>query len=267
VLAFAELSEDDEQSLEGLLGLARAQPWTVADLPESLRQRLVAADGSSLFVFVWPNDPLNTDYISAGWIAVLDALIARIRDSDPAGNGGDEPEVQVLDERRLPLAVVDLVRRDLSSAMTLAALLVILALIVHFRRWRPVVLTITAIALAMILTLAVLVVSDMHVNLYNAVLLPCIVGIGMDNAIHILHAYTRAGPGSLRRVLATTGVAVMLASLTTAIGFGATIIARQGGLRSMGLTAAVGALCAFALATIVLPAALRLLERPQSAES
>ena len=256
VVGFGKLSRDDERAVDELIRLARAEPWTLQDIPAAIRRRLMASDGSGHFVFVWPNSRLYRDRIMQGWLGVMDDLIARSRASSPS-----PATIQLLDERRLPLEVMELVRRDLPTAFALASLLVVLVLVLHCRRVLPVLLISGAMALAVVVTVAVLVVTDIQLNVYNAVLLPCIVGIGIDNAIHIQHAHHRAGPGSLPWVLATTGVSVFLASLTTAIGFGASITARQGGLQAMGTTALIGAGCAFVASTIVLPALLHLLEK------
>ncbi|MCG8422856.1 MAG: MMPL family transporter [Proteobacteria bacterium] len=272
VLAFGKLNQEDQQAIENLVELTRAQPWSVDDVPRPVRRRLMARDGSRFFVFVWPNNRLYRDTAMREWLGVLDSLTARARSaiqaSGRAVNGSRSDQlaaaIRVLDERRLPLHVVDMVRRDLPAALALASLLVVLILIGHFRRVVSVVVVAGAIALAIVATLAVLAATAIQLNIYNAVIIPCIVGIGMDNAIHIQHAYHRGGVGSLPRVLSTTGIAVFLASLTTAVGFGATITARQGGLEAMGLTAVIGAMCAFVSSTVVLPAVLYLLERSRN---
>ncbi|MBK9036954.1 MAG: MMPL family transporter [Myxococcales bacterium] len=250
------LTDGQRRTIDLLARLGQARPWTLDELPPSLRRRLIAVDGARLFVFVWPNNRLYRDRVMRAWQGVLDRLLARAA----AAPGGAAGAIQLLDERRLPLEVADLVRRDLPTAFALASLLVLLTLVVHFRRATTVLLVAATMVLAIALTLAALVVTGIQLNGYNAVLLPCIVGIGIDNGIHIQHAYGRAGPGSMRSVFATTGVAALLASATTLVGFGTSIIARQGGLRAMGLTAVIGVTATFVASTIVLPATLILLE-------
>jgi predicted RND superfamily exporter protein len=104
-------------------------------------------------------------------------------------------------------------------------------------------------------------------NVFNQAVLATIIGVGIDNVVHIEHRYTEEGPGSVARVMATTGSAALLASLTTAIGFGAAIIARHAGIRSLGLLAITGLVCAFVATTVLFPAALRLLERARARQA
>lgn len=248
---------DRAVALDRLIALTEARPYGIDDLPVQIRRRLVGAYSGDPIVLVWPDDSLYVDTVMRGWLAEVD----RLRASLAASIGPERAaEVRVLDERRIPLEVVDVIGRDLPRALALAGALVLLALMAHFRRVGPVMIVAGAMVAALAWLFGVLVVTGVQLNVYNAVVVPCIVGIGIDNAIHLHHAYDRGGPGSLGRVLATTGAAAALASATTGIGFGAAMIARQGGLVSMGATALIGVCCALAATTALLPAVLCLRE-------
>jgi len=108
--------------------------------------------------------------------------------------------------------------------------------------------------------LGAMVLFDLQINLFNAVVLPTVLGVGIDNAVHIQHAYCRLGRGSVPRVVATSGRAALLSSATTGIGFGAAITAHHLGIQQMGLLAVLGIGCTFAATTVIFPAALRVLE-------
>jgi hypothetical protein len=90
--------------------------------------------------------------------------------------------------------------------------------------------------------------------------IPSVLGLGIDNAVHLQHRYSAEGRGSVALVLATSGAAAMLATATTAIGFGAAIVARHVGIETMGMTALVGFGSVFVATTVAFPALLRLLE-------
>jgi len=99
------------------------------------------------------------------------------------------------------------------------------------------------------------------VNTFNLIVLPSLIGIGVDNAVHIWHRYREEGPGSLELVLRRTGAAAALASVTTAVGFGSSLLSHHVGLRTMGWLAILGIACTFVSATLFFPALLSLLER------
>ncbi len=88
-----------------------------------------------------------------------------------------------------------------------------------------------------------------------------VIGLGIDNAVHIQLRYQEEGPGALPKVVATTGSASFLASATTAIGFGAAVTAHHYGVQSMGWLAVVGLTCTFVASTIFFPSLLRILEK------
>ncbi len=103
--------------------------------------------------------------------------------------------------------------------------------------------------------------TDIQLNIFNHSALPTILGIGIDNAVHIQHGYDLRGPGSVSFVVATKGRAALMASLTTAIGFGVMIIAHHYGVSSLGWLSIIGIGFTFVGTTVFYPAVLRLLER------
>jgi predicted RND superfamily exporter protein len=102
---------------------------------------------------------------------------------------------------------------------------------------------------------------SMEINMFNMIVLPSIIGIGIDNAVHIFHRYKEEGKGSIMFVVKNTGAAALLASLTTAVGFGSSLISHNVGLKTMGSLAIVGIGSTFAAAVIFFPALLTILER------
>ena len=91
-------------------------------------------------------------------------------------------------------------------------------------------------------------------NLANLVAVPLIIGIGVENGIHIVHRYREEGVGGPALVAGSTGQAVALFSLTTMIGFGSLMVARYYGIFSMGLllTIAVGSVLVASLTVLPL---------------
>ncbi|HXV74105.1 MAG TPA: MMPL family transporter, partial [Sphingomonadales bacterium] len=94
-------------------------------------------------------------------------------------------------------------------------------------------------------------------SIFNMVVLPTIIGIGVDNGIHIYHRF-REERGSIMKVLFTTGGAIGAATITTALGFSGMLMAEVNGLQSLGLLAVIGlGACLFTSWTL-LPALLSL---------
>ncbi|MBI2500415.1 MAG: MMPL family transporter [Deltaproteobacteria bacterium] len=102
---------------------------------------------------------------------------------------------------------------------------------------------------------------DIKLNFYNMVILPTVMGVSIDNAIHVMHRYRELGRGSLKTVLRDTGVACLLSSLTNAGGFAGLLFSIHKGLFSMGLLAVLGIGTCLLSTLVFLPMMLKILEK------
>jgi predicted RND superfamily exporter protein len=98
-------------------------------------------------------------------------------------------------------------------------------------------------------------------NFLNIMVLPMIIGIGIDDGVHFTNTFRHPDFHSPLRGLFQTGRAVVLTSLTTIAGFGSIILSHYPGLKSMGIVAVIGiAGCLFG-SIILLPAVFEILDR------
>jgi outer membrane lipoprotein-sorting protein len=88
-----------------------------------------------------------------------------------------------------------------------------------------------------------------------------IVGIGIDDAVHILVRCPDGSPESVAAVLGEIGPILTLTTLSTALGFGSLGLSRLPVVSSLGLVIAVGVLACLVFALLLLPALLTLLSR------
>jgi hypothetical protein len=105
-------------------------------------------------------------------------------------------------------------------------------------------------ALGVLWTLGILVAVGLPLNQMNVFVTTMIVGIGSDYGIHVYHRYREGA--SLAR-LAETARSVLLAALTTVVGFGSLILTHYPGLQSIGWMTALGVLLSCFAAIVVLP--------------
>jgi hypothetical protein len=101
---------------------------------------------------------------------------------------------------------------------------------------------------------------DMELDMVNIIAVPLLLGIGIDDGVHIVHRYRHEGPGSVPQVLGTTGRAVLLTSLTTIAAFGSFATGLYRGFVSMGIILAVGIGICFLLSVYLVPALIRIVE-------
>lgn len=100
---------------------------------------------------------------------------------------------------------------------------------------------------------------DIPFNPANMIVLPLILGIGVDHGVHLVHLW-RQQRG--RFVLGdATSVAVLLTASTTTASFGALILARHQGLQSLGQSLTLGVTTCLAASIVFFPALLAWLTR------
>ena len=101
----------------------------------------------------------------------------------------------------------------------------------------------------------------LKLTMVNVIGLPLILGIGIDDGVHILHRYHGEGPGSLRKVFTSTGKAVLLTSITTMLAFGSLVFATYRGLGSLGSALFIGVATCLLTSVFMLPAMIGMLEK------
>ena len=98
-------------------------------------------------------------------------------------------------------------------------------------------------------------------NFMNVGILPMILGIGIDDGIHIVTRYARHPMRDIDHALRSAGSAVILTSLTTLVAFGTLAFSVNRGLVSVGQLAACGILFAMLASLTILPGLLQLHRR------
>lgn len=247
-----DLTREDRDKVKQALELARVEPWAVADVPAVFRNQFLTADGAGQFVIVWPAAPLFVGPEIMRWGRTLNRMRTELR--------ARGIPVQILDENRLGARVLVKMRQDAPWVITSGSIAVVLILLLHFRNLWRVLMVGGALAVALGWLAGALYQGGIDIHVFNLAVIPTIIGLGIDNGVHIMHRYRQEGRGSLAKVVATTGAASFLATATTAFGFGAAITASHAGIRSLGWLTILGLTCAFLASTALMPSVIRLLE-------
>ncbi len=144
-----------------------------------------------------------------------------------------------------------------------AFLMVLLVIIVAFRRARHVVVMGGAMLIGVVLMMGVAVILGQKINFLNFIAVPIQFGIGVDYSVNIYSRYLEEGPGSIGRVLRSTGGAVMITSTTTIIGYSALWFSINGAINSLGTLANIGEVTCLVAAVLVMPAYLAVFRGPR----
>jgi hypothetical protein len=235
------LARDLAEDLHRLRDVATPAPITVADLPPSLRERYVGANGKWLLC-VFARDSL--------WeYGPLCHFVKQIRTVDPHATGK-------------PFGTLESLRamRDGFQWAGVYALCAIFGvLLLDFRTLKHTLVALAPLVMGVLAALGVMGLLGVALNPANMIAFPLILGVGADNGVHVLHDYVsrrRGRPYTLHR---STGRGIMVAALTTVLGFGTLMISSHRGLASLGLALTLGVTCCMLTALVFLPAMLRVL--------
>jgi len=139
------------------------------------------------------------------------------------------------------------------------SLMLSISFVLNFRSVLFTVLALVPPVLGGLLSYGVLASLGISFNPANLILLPLILGIGVDDGVHVLHDF-HSQPNSYRLSPSTMN-AIVLTSLTSMIGFGSMMIAAHRGLYSVGLVLVIGVGSCLFVSLVPLPAILTILRR------
>ncbi|HUT37053.1 MAG TPA: MMPL family transporter [Planctomycetota bacterium] len=144
-----------------------------------------------------------------------------------------------------------LIRGNLIRTGVGAAAVMVLVLAALLRRPRDVAAAILPLAGALVWMFGIVQWAGGQLTAANVIVLPLIVGLGVDYGVYILFRL-RSAP--LERAVSTTGRAVLIAGGTTAGGFLALALGNNRAIAGMGLAAGIGVLACLVWSLIFLPA-------------
>lgn len=230
------------------------KPFTLADIPEKIRRQFTDTRGSiGNFAFIYPGVALRD---GKNAIAFRND-IGKITTASGKTFYSSSSNIIFAD-----MLLIMLKEGKLAVALTFGV--VFLIVLLDFRNLRETRLVLTPLLLGMLWMIGAMVLFKMKINFFNMVVLPSVIGIGVDHGVHIYHRYKEEGPGSIRYLLKNTGMAILMCTLTTLVGYSGLIMARHPGLNSIGDLAIIGISATFVTATVVLPAMVQGLENQKA---
>lgn len=148
----------------------------------------------------------------------------------------------------------DIVWKDAGLAGVLGLVVVFLMLLWELRRIRDAAACLIPVVFGVVGAVALMAQLDMPLNLLNVFVMTMIIGVGSDYGIHVVHRY-RAG--ATLAEIGETARAVVVAALTTMVGFGTLVATSYPGLQSIGWMTSFGVIFSCLAAVFVLPVLLR----------
>jgi hypothetical protein len=146
------------------------------------------------------------------------------------------------------------VLQDSRRALLWTAGAIMLIVYLCFRDIRVSLVVLLPIVFAIIVTFGILRLAGHQFSFMSITAIPLIIGIGIDNGIHLVRRYLESEENSILTIAKASGAALIQSNLTTIIGFGALMASSFAPLAEMGLVTSMGVALALVGGLWVVPA-------------
>ncbi len=239
----------DKEKIEGLKKSAAAKPFSMDAVPDSIKKLFCdeksGAQNQLVYIFLKSDVDLKD-----GRLAMM--VADDIRDIQ-ADNG---KTYHAVSSSVIFADVLSVMLADSPKAIALSLIAVFILLMIDFRNLKFSLVSMIPVLSGICLMLGIMGLVRLDLNFFNMIVLPVMLGIGIDAGVHVFHRFQEEGYGNLPKVLTTTGGSIVMTTLTTAAGFSGMVFAHHRGLSSIGLAAIIGLMSILAINLLFFPAVL-----------
>ncbi len=219
-----------------------ASPMTVRDIPAQLRDQFY--QHGQYVIRIYPKGSTWDE-------GVLTRFVESLKSVNP-GVLGDPVSLYVFSSAFKKASIE-------ASVYALIAVSILLAF--TFASLRLMLISLVPLVAGSIWTVGLMGAGGFDFNLANSIFMPLVVGAGVEYGVIILYRW-QEGREEQGRLALSTGKGVILAALTTTIGFGILMISKNQGIFSLGFVAWSGSICVLLAALLILPSILSFIKNP-----
>ncbi|MGM0556940.1 MAG: efflux RND transporter permease subunit [Myxococcota bacterium] len=256
------LGEKDRERVEQLQERLDVSPFTIYDLPLWTKRLFKEAGpeaksptGDEQFAFeylIYVNEAVNT---MIG--AEARQFLAEITDiKEASGN-----DFRIASQSYVYVAMLDEIKYDGALMMSIAIGIVFLILSFAFRGPHRGLIAMVPLIFGAFWMFGLSAFIGLRLDFFNVVIIPVVIGLGVDDGVHFYYNYLDRGRGSIGTVMRNVGTAVWMTSITSMIGFGGLAITDDSGLQSIGSLAIIGISTTLLATLLLMPAILWLGEK------
>lgn len=216
------------------------KPLAESDLPSSILDRYRGSKKGEYILYVYPEENIWEPQ-------VMEKFVSELRSVHPQVAGA-------------PINVYESswrMTQGFYRVALLTGILVVIFMFVDFKSMKDAIVALVPLLAGLTWLGIAMAWIEIPLSLGNFFALPILVGLGIDNGVHLMHGYRDTG--SIKKMLQTIGPAVTLSTLTTLIGFGALSFISHKGLASFGQIMSLGSLTCLAASFILVPVILKVL--------
>jgi predicted RND superfamily exporter protein len=224
-----KVGEAHRRDLTRGLELTSVAPFDLEQVPPSLRTQFQEISGEAgRFVLVYSR-------INMGDAEPLRQLAHEVREIPLPGGA----KVSAAGESMVLVDILDMVAREVPIIVVASLISVLLATWLTLGQLRTALLCLLPTVVSILGLLGAMTLSGIRFNSLNIMVIPVLIGTTIDAGVHLMSRFTEPG-SDFAHVYRETGRAIIGGLITSAVGFGALILARHPGLNSIGTLANLG---------------------------
>jgi predicted RND superfamily exporter protein len=215
---------------------------TPSDLPAAYKSQYVSKDENKFLITIYPDfdiwDELGKEK--------CDIFLSDITNISPDVTG-------------TPIFMLDLHNAVADELLMMGSILIgilLIILFIHFRSLKYTLLAFLPLSFTMVYMIGIMKLINLQFNMINFLVVLLIIGIGLDDGVHILHHY-KEGERNIKKLFSRIGRAILLTTVTTVFGFGSLSFSSYTGIAGTGVILAIGVSLALVFTILALPIFLR----------
>lgn len=230
---------------ESIIRMCTTDPIRLEDLPVSVLDRYSNKDRDKFMITIYPSGKLFSD------ATVLNRFV-------------DDMERVSKKTTGMPVVAISWLRiaaKDGQNAILLTLAIVFILLWIDFSKPWYAIIGMIPLVLGAFWMVGFMNLFGMMLSFMTLIGLPLIIGIGIDDGVHIMHRWQNEGKGKIVTVFSSTGKAILLTSLTTMLAFGSMTFSVFPAWAWFGESLFLGVGSCFLTTVIILPGIIGWIER------
>ena len=219
-----------------IMKMANTRPLNLDILPVGIKNRFIGKNGKLMIINIYPKKNIWEDPLFLN--RFLDESI--------------ELNAKVTGFPPIFVKIMDIISHDGKKLLYLAIIAIFLVFLMDFRSIKYALTGMVPMIFGTIWMIGVMEIFELQLTMLNILIVPLIIGIGINNGAHILHRWEMGS--NLDIIYRSTGKGILLTTLTIMFSFGTLGFATFLGLRSLGISIFIGVgTCCFATFFLLMP--------------
>jgi len=221
--------------------MSNTESITIGIVPETYYDRYVSKDSSHFLMAFYSRKDIWDGLMTSPFIMTLQRAV-------PEATGTPVFMREMVEARK----------KDGPLAFGVAFLAIFILLLWDFRSVKTTIVALLPLVISVTWLFGIMGLFDINFTIVNVIGFPLLIGIGIDDGVHVIHRYRLEGKAKLSYTMASIGKPILLTSLTTMLGFGSLIFSTYRGYIGFGLLVTLGIGLCFVASVLILPAILKI---------